>query len=386
MKYTYPANLTAYQTTLFDALNAVAETCPDDSCTDPDEIMRYALRLYNEFSPCLSPFANSPHALDEVVDDLRRQYDRLVRLDSPLRYLLRGIYGKPNPEYLALCVDPSVVRYEGLKEAESHIDEYSVEWQSELWYWLGITCTYGDPKYRSTTEAYACFGKGADAGHEKCKKQMALLAKKHRVDKTGKIHAGWGERFRAYIRKPAEESPARDANYRMLRLACLIVSVVASVYLGYRYITSDFDWMSLVNWNMFSSPFAGLLFIVSWFLYLPHWSWFEVKPYLVNKQTGEATPHHDVVDTAYGSILVPIVTNLLLAPLAIAAVLYYVLMGIFSIVVFLLPYLAAVLTILAGLWIYRSMGKLVRYNIRTFGCVVATLVYLTAVVWLALLV
>ena len=84
--------------------------------------------------------------------------------------------------------------------------------------------------------------------------------------------------------------------------------------------------------------------------------------------------------------MVPIVTNLLLAPLAIAAVLYYVLMGIFSIVVFLLPYLAAVLTILAGLWIYRSMGKLVRYNIRTFVCVVSTLVYLTAVVWLALLV
>lgn len=385
MGYLFDNFKTPYQRKIFGELSVIADTVPAEGADD-NEIMEYAVRLYNAYGPCVSPFWTLAEALDEPRADLRRQYERLVAAGSPLQYLLRAILVDKTDSIIAAQERGGVrmTRLEELLEAERHEAEMPERWQRELWYRIGIAYTYGDDG-RSAKLAQEYFEKGVAAGDERSRERLEKLVGKYGTDRSGRVREPFGQRMRRAMSLKVEESEIRSSSYGVFRLSCLVAGLAVAAYLGYALFTSGYDWLSLVNWNMMTSPLSSVLALVVWVMYLPHWIGFEVKSYWVDTETGKKTPNRDVVDNMYEWIF-PFVANLVLIPFFITVVLFYIIMGMFSVVAVLMPFVAAIVAAAVTIYVYRISGKLRAYRIRKPVTMLLMAVYVAVTVWITTLV
>ena len=363
MRYSFDKFKTAYQRQLFDELNAVAATAPSEDAGD-DEIMDYAVRLYDKYSVCRYPFISIQHALDEPRADLRQLYERLVSGGSTLQYLLRGILMDNRDSIIAARVreDRRETIAEAYHEAEIHASDMPERWRRELWFRMAMAYSYDDNSH-SLSKAQEYLEKGVAAGDERCREHLDGLLKKYGTDSRGKVRVPLGQRLRNALSMRVDESDVRSSSYGVFRVSCLVVGLVAAAYLGYRCFTTQFDWQSLVNWNMMTSPLSSVLVLVSWGLYIPNWISFKIKSYDVDTNTGKMTRNRNVVNNAYEWVF-PFFANLILIPFMITVALFYAIMGLFSVMVTVVPVLAAVFAAVLTVLIYRVSGKLRPYRIR----------------------
>lgn len=385
MKYGFDKFNTAYQRKIFGELDAIAATEPAEGAA-PDAIMEYAIRLYDKYGTCRSPFTTLQRALDEPRADLRRQYERLVRAGSPLQYLLRAVLVDNTDSIVAARVQDGrrVTRLEELQEAERHENEMPERWRRELWYRLGMAYACGDESTRSTVKAQEYFEKGLSAGDERCHEHLERMVREYGTDRSGRVREPLGQRLRSALSLRVKESEVHSSSYGVFRLTCLLVGLAAAAYIGYRCFTTDFDWQSLVNWNMMTSPLSSVLAAVVWVMYIPHWISFRIKSYKVDTETGRKTPNRNVVDNAYEWVF-PFFANLILIPFVITVVIFYIIMGLFSAVAAVMPVLAAVVGVVITVSIYRLSGKLRAYKIRKGVTMLLMALYVALVVWLGTL-
>ena len=385
MRYSFDKFKTAYQRQLFDELNAVAATAPSEDAGD-DEIMDYAVRLYDKYSVCRYPFISIQHALDEPRADLRQLYERLVSGGSTLQYLLRGILMDNRDSIIAAQVRDGrrETAIEALQEAERHASDMPERWRRELWYRMALAYAYGDERGRSAVRAQEYFEKGFSAGDERCHEHLVRLVKEYGTDGRGKVRAPLGQRLRSAMSLKVDESDVRSSSYGVFRASCLVVGLAAAAYLGYRCLTTQFDWQSLVNWNMMTSPLSSVLALVVWVLYIPNWISFKIKSYKVDPETGKKTRNRDMVDNAYEWVF-PFFANLILIPFVITVALFYAIMGLFSAVAAIMPVAAAVVAVVVTVSIYRVSGKLRPYRIRKAVVMLLMAFYVAMVVWIGTL-
>ena len=384
MRYSFDKFKTAYQRQLFDELNAVAATAPSEDAGD-DEIMDYAVRLYDKYSVCRYPFISIQHALDELRADLRQLYERLVSGGSTLQYLLRGILMDNRDSIIAARVreDRRETIAEAYQEAEIHASDMPERWQRELWFRMAMAYSYDDNSH-SLSKAQEYLEKGVAAGDERCREHLDGLLKKYGTDSRGKVRVPLGQRLRNALSMRVDESDVRSSSYGVFRVSCLVVGLVAAAYLGYRCFTTQFDWQSLVNWNMMTSPLSSVLVLVSWGLYIPNWISFKIKSYDVDTNTGKMTRNRNVVNSAYEWVF-PFFANLILIPFMITVALFYAIMGLFSVMVTVVPVLAAVFAAVLTVLIYRVSGKLRPYRIRKAVVMLLMAFYVAMVVWIGTL-
>lgn len=384
MRYSFDKFKTAYQRQLFDELNAVAATAPSEDAGD-DEIMDYAVRLYDKYSVCRYPFISIQHALDEPRADLRQLYERLVSGGSTLQYLLRGILMDNRDSIIAARVreDRRETIAEAYHEAEIHASDMPERWQRELWFRMAMAYIYDDNSH-SLSKAQEYLEKGVAAGDERCREHLDGLLKKYGTDSRGKVRVPLGQRLRNALSMRIDESDVRSSSYGVFRVSCLVVGLVAAAYLGYRCFTTQFDWQSLVNWNMMTSPLSSVLVLVSWGLYIPNWISFKIKSYDVDTNTGKMTRNRNVVNSAYEWVF-PFFANLILIPFMITVALFYAIMGLFSVMVTVVPVLAAVFAAVLTVLIYRVSGKLRPYRIRKAVVMLLMAFYVAMVVWIGTL-
>lgn len=384
MRYSFDKFKTAYQRQLFDELNAVAATAPSEDAGD-DEIMDYAVRLYDKYSVCRYPFISIQHALDEPRADLRQLYERLVSGGSTLQYLLRGILMDNRDSIIAARVreDRRETIAEAYHEAEIHASDMPERWQRELWFRMAMAYSYDDNSH-SLSKAQEYLEKGVAAGDERCREHLDGLLKKYGTDSRGKVRVPLGQRLRNALSMRVDESDVRSSSYGVFRVSCLVVGLVAAAYLGYRCFTTQFDWQSLVNWNMMTSPLSSVLVLVSWGLYIPNWISFKIKSYDVDTNTGKMTRNRNVVNSAYEWVF-PFFANLILIPFMITVALFYAIMGLFSVMVTVVPVLAAVFAAVLTVLIYRVSGKLRPYRIRKAVVMLLMAFYVAMVVWIGML-
>ena len=384
MRYSFDKFKTAYQRQLFDELNAVAATAPSEDAGD-DEIMDYAVRLYDKYSVCRYPFISIQHSLDEPRADLRQLYERLVSGGSTLQYLLRGILMDNRDSIIAARVreDRRETIAEAYHEAEIHASDMPERWQRELWFRMAMAYSYDDNSH-SLSKAQEYLEKGVAAGDERCREHLDGLLKKYGTDSRGKVRVPLGQRLRNALSMRVDESDVRSSSYGVFRVSCLVVGLVAAAYLGYRCFTTQFDWQSLVNWNMMTSPLSSVLVLVSWGLYIPNWISFKIKSYDVDTNTGKMTRNRNVVNSAYEWVF-PFFANLILIPFMITVALFYAIMGLFSVMVTVVPVLAAVFAAVLTVLIYRVSGKLRPYRIRKAVVMLLMAFYVAMVVWIGTL-
>lgn len=385
MGYLFDNFKTQYQRKMFGELSAVADTVPAEGADD-EAIMDYAVRLYDKFGLCRGPFMSLPQALDEPRADLRRQYERLVQAGSPLQYLLCGILVDGRDSIIAAPERGGVrmTRIEALQEAERHEAELPERWRHELWYRLGLAYSYGDDG-RSAKRSQEYFEKGLAAGDERCREHLSRLTAKYGTDSSGRVREPLGQRMRNALSLKVPESEVRSSSYGVFRLSCLVAGLAVAAYLCYDLLTSGYDWQSLVNWNMMTSPLSSVLALVVWVMYLPHWVSFELKSYWVDDETGKKTRNRDVVDNVYEWIF-PIAANLVLIPFMITVALFYVIMGLFSVVAAVMPFVAAIVAAVVSIYIYRVSGKLRAYKVRKAVTMLLMAVYVAVAVWITTLV
>jgi hypothetical protein len=130
-------------------------------------------------------------------------------------------------------------------------------------------------------------------------------------------------------------------------------------------VVANSDWTFAPEWNMFKSILLMPLYIIGLILMFANWNKFSFSQDTYIKTTysdgsSKTEKSNDIIDFMFGHILLPIIGRLIIAPLIIAAFIYYPLMCIVWLVGAIFPYVLAaiVLGIIILSWALGNMFQL----------------------------
>ncbi len=156
----------------------------------------------------------------------------------------------------------------------------------------------------------------------------------------------------------------KTANIVMYVVSALLLAMAA--YTGWQIANCDFSFD--IEWNCFKSPkLYGSLCFVGFFLQFFDWTHFSYVTYW--KWKDEYGEEHierdrDISTEIEGSILMPILGHLVIAPMGYGAVLYYVLMGGFALIQSIMPWLLGALILASAYLTYSSLQSLLDRRFR----------------------
>ena len=135
---------------------------------------------------------------------------------------------------------------------------------------------------------------------------------------------------------------------------CAIMGSVSMIIAG--------DTSMSIEWNMFKSVLFYPLFFIG--IIASFWQKFSsYDTYNVKKDSSgneiSREKSGDITDFLMGHVIMPLVTRLILFPLMVAAIIYYPLMGLLSLLGVILPYLLAILLVVSVFFYYKYANILV---------------------------
>ena len=139
---------------------------------------------------------------------------------------------------------------------------------------------------------------------------------------------------------------------------------ISGGFFAYEIVVNS-EWTFAPEWNMFKSILLIPLYIIGLILMFANWNKFSFSQDTYIKTTysdgsSKTEKSNDIVDFMFGHILLPIIGRLFLAPMIIAAFIYYPLMCIVWLVGSIFPYVLAiiVLGIIILSWVFGNTFQL----------------------------
>ena len=146
-------------------------------------------------------------------------------------------------------------------------------------------------------------------------------------------------------------------------LLYVVLALLGAFCLYWTIVNMEFDFD--IEWNCFNSPrLYGTLSFIGFFLQFFNWQHFSFKtiyewkdPYTGEKKREESK---DMMDAVEGGILWPLISHVLLVPMLYGAMLYYVIMGGFAI----LPWLLGALCVASLYPVFNLMKRIPQRRFR----------------------
>lgn len=142
-----------------------------------------------------------------------------------------------------------------------------------------------------------------------------------------------------------------------------VVCSLATIFACWKICTAPIDWGWKIDWNCFHYPtFYGTLCVIGFFLQFMkgHWIHTSTEEYIETRdaRTNELISrekNNDVLSVLFNSVVWPLVSHLILIPMAIGAAIFYVLMGLVALVGILTPYILSLLLVALTVWLLIAL-------------------------------
>ena len=132
---------------------------------------------------------------------------------------------------------------------------------------------------------------------------------------------------------------------------------IAGLYVAWSYVSSDKDFGFDIEWKFWNSSFLWpILSIIGFFLQFLDWQHTSFKEGWVVKDSWgreKFVENNDVISSVFGGCVFPLIAHLFIIPCAYGAVLYYVIIIPLALLNALIPYLAALVSILLVVFFYN---------------------------------
>lgn len=149
-----------------------------------------------------------------------------------------------------------------------------------------------------------------------------------------------------------------EKTLRKVSWISIIFIAVSGVFLVYEMFSTP-DWTYDVEWNMFKSQLLSPLIIIGFIIAMVnfgknHYSQDTYIETTYRNGSKKVEKSNDITDVLFGRVIMPFLGHFILEPLMWAAIIYYPLMCLLSIVSSVLPYIITLLIIgvCVGIWFY----------------------------------
>lgn len=121
-------------------------------------------------------------------------------------------------------------------------------------------------------------------------------------------------------------------NYSLAVIIIAAFMAVIGIYTIYSIFTSGIEWGFDIDWNCFKSPLFPILAVIGFFLQFFNWQHTSSETWIGTKKQGDSDykweKSNDIMDTMFGSFVIPLLMHLLVIPCLYGAAMWYVIMGL----------------------------------------------------------
>jgi len=175
-----------------------------------------------------------------------------------------------------------------------------------------------------------------------------------------------------------DDNKSSADNYRLAVIIVTVCMGLIGAYAIYAVFTSGIDWGFDINWNCFKSPVFPIFCIIGFFLQFFNWQHSSMDTWIGTKEKNSDKikwkKSDDIMDFMFGNCMMPLISHLIIYPLAIGALLWYPIMGLIHVVGKASPFLISAL-VAALVFAFYVIGNKVRANrFRVTMLVIFTLI------------
>lgn len=150
---------------------------------------------------------------------------------------------------------------------------------------------------------------------------------------------------------------SNNQNFKYCLYGAVAIVAIAGLYVAWSYVSSDKDFGFDIEWKFWNSSFLWpILSIIGFFLQFLDWQHTSFKEGWVVKDSWgreKFVENNDVISSVFGGCVFPLIAHLFIIPCAYGAVLYYVIIIPLALLNALIPYLAALVSILLVVFFYN---------------------------------
>jgi hypothetical protein len=150
---------------------------------------------------------------------------------------------------------------------------------------------------------------------------------------------------------------SNNQNFKYCLYVAVAIVAIAGLYVAWSYVSSDKDFGFDIEWKFWNSSFLWpILSIIGFFLQFLDWQHTSFKEGWVVKDSWgreKFVENNDVISSVFGGCVFPLIAHLFIIPCAYGAVLYYVIIIPLALLNALIPYLAALVSILLVVFFYN---------------------------------
>lgn len=168
--------------------------------------------------------------------------------------------------------------------------------------------------------------------------------------------------------------------FNTLRYVALLALLFLAAYAAYGAATTEMN--IEVEWNCFeNSTMYSILCVIGFFAQFAKGMWVKSSYETYNVYEDEygnvkkVEKDHDMMNTIEGSFLFPLLSHLLIIPMAIGAVFYYIIMAAFALIQGVVPYLLAAVILGSLVLFYKATSGLILRKFRMALLAVVTALF-----------